>query len=304
MQPFPYEQIEIITHILDRLDVRISYWSLDQICHYTNRAGLDWFGKHREQVIGRSAREVFGEILYEQNIPFFARASNGEAQTFQRKIVTPSGEDKYLLANYSPFIVDGQIRGVIISATDVTKLKKVEQELDIARQKAEGLATHDFLTGLPNRVLLYDRLKQSLALAKRTKTPVGLLTLDLDGFKQVNDTYGHQMGDAVLKSVAKRLLALSREADTVARVGGDEFVILMSQTKNLLDVEIFAKRILTAFNKEIVIEKQRLKVGVSIGIAVYPTHCRTTKTLLANSDKALYVAKRQGKNCYAIWGET
>ena len=170
------------------------------------------------------------------------------------------------------------------------------------REKAEVLATHDHLTGLPNRVLLNDRINQYLLLAKRTKTLACLMTLDLDGFKSINDTHGHHIGDVVLKSIAKRLTELVRETDTIARLGGDEFILLATETKSINDIKILANRILTIVQKPIVAGKQKIMVEISIGIACYPSSGQTAKTLMNNSDKALYVAKAQGKNCYAIWG--
>jgi diguanylate cyclase (GGDEF)-like protein len=164
------------------------------------------------------------------------------------------------------------------------------------------LATHDHLTGLPNRVLLNDRINQYLLLAKRTKTLASLITLDLDGFKQINDTYGHPIGDIILKSIAKLLTELIRETDTIARIGGDEFILLATEAKSINDIKTLANRILRIVQKPIIVGKQKIIVGISISIACYPSSGRTAKTLMNNSDKALYVAKAQGKNCYAIWG--
>jgi len=169
-------------------------------------------------------------------------------------------------------------------------------------EKAVALATHDHLTGLPNRVLLNDRINHYLLIAKRTKTLASLITLDIDGFKQINDTYGHHVGDVVLMSIAKRLTELIRETDTIARLGGDEFILLATEAKSINDVKNLANRILTIVQKPIIVGKQNIMAEISIGIACYPFSGQTTKTLMNNSDKALYVAKAQGKNCYAIWG--
>jgi len=170
------------------------------------------------------------------------------------------------------------------------------------REKAEALATHDHLTGLPNRVLLNDRINQYLLIAKRTKTLASLMTLDIDGFKQINDTYGHRIGDVVLISIAKRLTEVIRESDTIARLGGDEFILLATEAKSINEIKNLANRILTIGQKPIIVGKQKIMVEISIGIACYPSSGQTAKTLMNNSDKALYVAKAQGKNCYAIWG--
>ena len=127
------------------------------------------------------------------------------------------------------------------------------------------------------------------------------MTLDLDGFKQVNDTYGHHTGDIVLKSIAKRLTGLIRDTDTIARIGGDEFILLATQAKSINDIKTLANRILKVVQEPILVDKLEILVGISIGIACYPSNGLTAKTLMSNSDKALYAAKAQGKNCYVIW---
>ena len=170
------------------------------------------------------------------------------------------------------------------------------------KEKAEEMATHDYLTGLPNRVLLNDRVNQNILLAKRMKTITSLMTLDIDGFKQINDTYGHHAGDIVLKSIAKRLTELIRETDTIARLGGDEFFLLTPEAKSIHDIKIIADRILKFVQQPIVVGKHTIMAKISIGIACYPSDGQTVKTLMQNSDKALYIAKAQGGNCYAIYG--
>jgi diguanylate cyclase (GGDEF)-like protein len=170
------------------------------------------------------------------------------------------------------------------------------------KKKAEVLSTHDYLTGLPNRVLLNDRINQNILQSKRAKTITPLLTLDIDEFKQINDTYGHQAGDTVLKTIAKRLNKLIRATDTIVRYGGDEFIMLTPETKSNHDIKILANRILNSVRNPIVVSKQKIIVKMSIGIAWYPSDGRTVKTLMKNSDKALYVAKAQGGNCCAIKG--
>jgi diguanylate cyclase (GGDEF)-like protein len=170
------------------------------------------------------------------------------------------------------------------------------------KEKAEALATHDYLTGLPNRVLLNDRVNQNILLAKRTETITPLMTLDIDGFKLINDTYGHHAGDIVLKSFAKRLTKLIRATDTITRYGGDEFILLTPETQSNHDIKILASRILKVAQKPILVGEYKLVVKVSIGIAWYPSNGRTAKTLMKNSDKALYLAKEKGGNCYVIFG--
>ena len=165
------------------------------------------------------------------------------------------------------------------------------------RQRAEAAlreeALHDPLTGLPNRALLQDRLTSAIAVAQRQDTPLSLLMLDLDGFKAVNDTWGHHAGDVVLVEIANRLSGTLRESDTAARLGGDEFVLMLPATPLLGAIE--ASRALVDFIvAPIAVEGKSLTVGASIGIAVFPNHGRDTQVLLAAADSAMYEAKRSG----------
>jgi diguanylate cyclase (GGDEF)-like protein len=162
-------------------------------------------------------------------------------------------------------------------------------------------ATHDFLTGLPNRMLLNDRISQAIALAQRHKTKVAVLFLDLDGFKQVNDSLGHLLGDGVLQSVAKRLADCVRSSDTVSRRGGDEFVVLLPEVQELEDVVATARRMLQAVAAPHVIDHHVLHVTVSIGVSVSPDDGGDAETLIKNADAAMYQAKKNGRQCYQFF---
>ena len=163
------------------------------------------------------------------------------------------------------------------------------------------IAHNDDLTGLSNRRLLEERMQQAIAAADETQEMVGVLFLDLDYFKIVNDTHGHVIGDLLLKNVAERLKALQRVEDTVARIGGDEFVVLLPKLKNLHQAENIANKIIGELDRPFVIDNHTLQLGVSVGIAVYPLHNENPKKLIKCADDAMYVAKRQGRNCYAIY---
>jgi diguanylate cyclase (GGDEF)-like protein len=164
-----------------------------------------------------------------------------------------------------------------------------------------GLAHFDQLTGLPNRTLLLDRLEQSISVFIRTPRKISLLFIDLDGFKPVNDNYGHAVGDRLLKEVAERLLTCIREGDTVARLGGDEFVVTLLESD--LDRTItIAGRILETLRLPYELGKKTItSITGSIGIAEYPDHATDLQSLMAAADNAMYVAKKNGKNQYAIF---
>ena len=164
------------------------------------------------------------------------------------------------------------------------------------------LAHHDALTKLPNRYLFQDRLNQAIIWHKRTESMFGLFFIDLDDFKPINDENGHEAGDAVLKQVASRLRALTRQSDTVARLAGDEFVIILANITSLQMAKELAEKILLHLNSPIVFNGTDLRVGASIGISAYPVHGEDAKTLLQNADEAMYLAKYQGKNSAFVYG--
>lgn len=193
---------------------------------------------------------------------------------------------------------------------DITQRKRVEEELrrtaaDLVRSNTElrqtedqlrRMAYHDALTGLPNRKLLYDRLAQLVDRAKEQSQIIALLFLDLDGFKQINDSYGHLVGDLLLKAVSQRLIGCLRGSDTVARLGGDEFVVLLPAIPTVYDVAKVADKIVHTISRSFVLEGQTLQVTTSLGISIYPLDGQDIDSLLAKADLAMYRAKQLGKN--------
>lgn len=183
--------------------------------------------------------------------------------------------------------------GFVTTYFDVTEQRRTQALI-------AHMAHHDGLTGLPNRALFLDRLQNALALAKR----VGLLAvhyLDLDGFKKVNDTCGHKVGDELLSAVAQRLSRSVRENDTVARIGGDEFTVLQTGIKSSADATILANRIIKVFERPFCLEACTSKIGVSIGIALAPLHGRSTDDVLNKADTALYRSKSAGRGRYTLY---
>lgn len=160
------------------------------------------------------------------------------------------------------------------------------------------MALHDGLTGLPNRTLLMERLGQLIALSHREPRQVALMFLDLDGFKKVNDTLGHAIGDEVLKTVAKRLSGLIRNSDTVARLGGDEFVLLLDNPQSNEDIALIGARVIAVVNEPIELHEHVAQVGVSIGIALFNNGSDSPEALVQKADAAMYAAKTAGKNGY------
>jgi diguanylate cyclase (GGDEF)-like protein/PAS domain S-box-containing protein len=178
----------------------------------------------------------------------------------------------------------GDAERIVVVARDVTERKRAERAL-------EHQALHDLLTGLPNRTLLQDRAEYAIATARRAGSPVSLLLMDLDHFKEVNDTFGHAAGDTLLRQVGERIVGSIRESDTVARLGGDEFAVLLPGT-SADDARRVAQTVLTALERPILIEGHALGISASVGIATSPEHGLNPSTLLRNADIAMYVAKR------------
>lgn len=192
---------------------------------------------------------------------------------------------------------DGVVTHYVGTMIDITTRKAIEE-------RVHHLAHYDVLTDLPNRSLLADRLHQALAQVRREKAMLALLFLDLDKFKPVNDMYGHDVGDLLLREVGYRLQkCVKRESDTVARIGGDEFVILLSPIEEQADAAVVAEKILQALNQTFEIEQYNLDISTSIGIAIYPTSGQDVNTLLKNADNAMYEAKAAGRSCFRFYSE-
>ncbi|HVP34756.1 MAG TPA: GGDEF domain-containing protein [Steroidobacteraceae bacterium] len=293
---------EILLSLVDHLDAMLAYWDVNQICIFANDAYREWFGKTREQMLGHTLSELLGP-LYPKNLPYIQAAYAGHKQVFEREIRTPDGRLRHSLATYTPYTVDGAVRGIFVHVADVTRLKLLEHELKTEKAKAELLATHDFLTGLPNRVLWQDRITQALALANRQNDMLAVLSVDIDDFKKVNDTYGHSEGDRLLVEIGSRIKATLRNVDTVARFGGDELLVLIPGIDSQSQVEVVADRLLAAAGRPVTLGSETMAPACSLGIALYPRDGTTPEELMVNSDRALYAAKKRGKGCYAFFAK-
>lgn len=184
---------------------------------------------------------------------------------------------------------------------NVRKRERLLAQLYNSTTALSEIANNDSLTGLPNRRLLEDRMMQALKAAKRSDNVVATLFLDLDYFKTVNDTHGHTVGDDLLKLVSKRLIDLLRTEDTVARIGGDEFVVLLPILGDEQQAIATAEKIVNELAQPFVLAQQTLRLGVSVGIALYPQHAEEPSDLISLADIAMYAAKRKGRNCYALY---
>lgn len=192
--------------------------------------------------------------------------------------------------------IQGRATHYISMARDITERSRYEE-------KIKYQAYHDTLTGLPNRLLFYDRLSIALSNTQRSKRMLSVMFLDLDGFKTINDTFGHDTGDSLLQSVTKKLINCTRQGDTVARMGGDEFTLILPQIVRKDEAEIIARRILSTLQEPFLINEHNLSITVSIGISFYPDDGDDVQTLMKKADGAMYSAKEKGKNNYRFYAE-
>ena len=267
-------------------------WDENLRCRFANRPFAEFFGFAVEDVIGKHAREVLGDEVYREVEGHFTQALLGHAVTYERVRKLQNGELCYLEIKLLPHGGDqGKILGCFSVTTDITEHK-------LAEERIRRVAHHDSLTGLPNRLLFNDRLNQAMSLAKRDSRQFALLYLDLDKFKAVNDTLGHSAGDELLQGVAARIRRQVRESDTVARVGGDEFTVILPDITWREEAETVAGKILAALAAPFQLgsPKKNVEIGTSIGIALYPADARDADALVNAADAAMYSAKQMGNS--------
>jgi diguanylate cyclase (GGDEF)-like protein/PAS domain S-box-containing protein len=254
-----------------------------------------------KEAAGRPMGETFRILDATTRESILDPMAKAAAQNRQGKL--PSNSVLIRRDGYEVFIEDsvapihdreGRVTGAVIVFRDVTAARILEERLTHS-------AEHDFLTGLPNRMLLNDRVGQAIAFARRNMGGVAVLFLDLDGFKRVNDSLGHPIGDKLLQSVAKRLLDCVRAPDTVSRLGGDEFVVLIQELQHPEDAGAAAGRLLKAIADVHLIEQHEIYITTSIGVSVYPGDARDAETLIRNADTAMYHAKKKGRQMYGFF---
>jgi diguanylate cyclase (GGDEF)-like protein/PAS domain S-box-containing protein len=257
-----------------------------------NNAAVDYYGYTPNQLLQMSIRDI--NTLSKAEIDMeMHKAKNEERSHFVFQHTLASGDIRDVEVYSGPFVWDG--RQVLYSIVhDITDRKKAEAEL-------EHIANYDPLTGLPNRRLKTDRLRQAIAFCKRNGTSVGVCYLDLDGFKPINDRFGHDTGDWILVEIARRLQATLREEDTVSRIGGDEFVLILINLTTLDQCIQILDRVLEVVAEPIHLDDTTLEVNASIGLTLYPEDDVDADILLRHADQAMYWAKEAGKNCYHLF---
>ena len=282
-------------------EMQDSYFEVDLKGNFTfvNESACCHLGYPREELMGNSFRLVMSkEDARMVFLVFNTVYKTGEPNKgLSCQITRKDGSTGFIEASISLVKNDsGEAVGFRCVGRDIIERKLMEQKL-------EAMAMHDYLTGLPNRILLVDRFAVAAALAHRKNDRLAVMSLDLDRFKPVNDTLGHSAGDQVLKGVGMRLTSLIRASDTVARVGGDEFILVMLETNHINDATAIAQKILDSFKEPFIIDGRELNISTSIGIAVYPEDGQDMETLMRKSDAALYYAKGHGRSQFKFFND-
>jgi diguanylate cyclase (GGDEF)-like protein/PAS domain S-box-containing protein len=270
------EGIAILTPAVEAIGPRVAF---------VNDGFCAMYGYKREEVIGQTP-DIFGIVERQQSIADALLHHVFESRPFAAEVTAqrPDGSEMEIDLQLVPVEDAGQLTHWVAFVHDVTMAKT--QVVSLRHQ-----ATHDGLTGLPNRTLLFDALEAAVTDAREKNAMVALLLMDLDRFKEVNDTFGHHFGDALLRQVAFRLQNQLRGSEMVARLGGDEFAMIVPDAADAQSAAFAARRVLNALELPFVVEGQVLDVGASIGIALYPTHGADVRSLLRGADVAMYTAK-------------
>lgn len=286
-----------IRTMTDGLPGLIAYLDRNGIIRFCNAAYERWFGLTPDQMIGKTMDEALGDIITEPQTGFINRALEDERVETE---FDAEAKERYrsLQATYLPHRDEsGRVLGVYTLASDITPLKRMQGEL-------QQQARYDTLTGLPNRAQFNIQLAQSLRHSEESGEPIALMFIDVDRFKSINDSYGHATGDAVLQEIAGRLKGCIGKNDTVARLSGDEFVIILESPYDDHAPEYIARDVLSSMSAPIIFGDVEVTAGLSLGIALNTEPGMQASQLLANADKALYRAKAAGRGTYAVHEET
>ncbi|KTD11253.1 bifunctional diguanylate cyclase/phosphodiesterase [Legionella jamestowniensis] len=284
--------IEASTHGVAIIDIT----KASQPIIYVNKAFERITGYNDKQIIGQNISQIIGTKIDQVNQKRVELAIREQREeTVELESYRRNGEMYWSELSVAPVSDSfGKIRHFIGIINDITQRREMEKQL--VRQ-----ATHDSLTELPNRVLLMDRVEQAILQAKKKKSILAFLFLDLDRFKMTNDTLGHSIGDKLLQAVANRLLIATNDYDTVARLGGDEFVILLPELSTEVQAQQMAQEVLHLIEKPFQIDQHSLKITGSIGISYYPKDGLDYESLMKNADLSMYHAKDSGRNSYRIF---
>jgi diguanylate cyclase (GGDEF)-like protein/PAS domain S-box-containing protein len=281
---------ERLRTIADNVPALIAYIDTNLRYAFANQRYQEWFGVKSADMLGKTVPEAMGETFFAPRRAALERCLAGHASALEIE-EERRGRRRVISTTYLPHLRDGMVQGIYVLSTDATSAREYERQL-------HALAHSDHLTGLPNRRSFEERLVQAIARARRSAMAMALVYLDVDHFKQINDSLGHASGDSVLREFAKRLSATVRATDTVARLAGDEFVIVLEQVGSARECGRIADKLLEAVRADFLVDGQPRQVTASIGIA-WSAH--PDQAALAHAaDEALYASKRAGRNTASV----
>ena len=290
------EELQRLASIVEFSEDAIISKNMDGVITSWNRGAEKLYGYTRGEVVGRDVSFLLPPERQGEIQAIMERVLSGQPiECLETQRLTKTGSVLDVSLSVSPLRdASGHIAGASAIFRDITQRKAAEKQVQF-------LAYYDALTGLPNRTLLQDRLTKALASARRRKDKVALLFLDLDEFKTINDSLGHSAGDLLLQEVAERLKRWAREQDTVARVGGDEFLIVLTSVKDMPDAAVAAGRLMDTLTAEFVVQGHSVGISCSLGISIFPEHGADGEALIKNADAAMYSAKESGRNNFRFF---
>jgi diguanylate cyclase (GGDEF)-like protein/PAS domain S-box-containing protein len=281
---------ERLRTIADNVPALIAYIDTGLRYAFANQRYQEWFGVKSADMLGKTVAEAMGEAFFAPRRAALERCLAGHASALEIE-EERRGRRRVISTTYLPHLRDGMVQGIYVLSTDATSAREYERQL-------HALAHSDHLTGLPNRRSFEERLVQAIARARRSAMAMALVYLDVDHFKQINDSLGHASGDGVLREFARRLSATVRATDTVARLAGDEFVIVLEQVGSARECGRIADKLLDALRADFLVDGQPRQVTASIGIA-WSAHPEQS-ALAHAADEALYASKRAGRNTASV----
>ncbi len=283
------------SQILEMMQGAVIVVDMEDRIRVVNRVALELLGCEKADLLNKDLVSVIDLKTNGKG----SRGAHEDIRSLEMIWIAKNGQQHEVEVSSSPItdVRDNARIGFVFVAHDITKRKQTEQRL-------EQLALYDALTGLPNRVLFYERMGQLLALAKRNRNVLAILYMDLDRFKAINDTLGHKVGDALLSQVSQRMKASIRSSDTIARMGGDEFIGVCGFITAPGDAATVAEKIIKILSEPFFIKGNECCIGVSVGISLYPQDGDDVESLVSKADAAMYRVKENGKGCYQYYSDT
>ncbi len=292
----PEHMIEVIDSLFREATEGVMIEDAHRCVIAINPAMLTFLDKHENEVIGECS-DTLAYTIGSENYAIIDKGIREEG--FWRgelEIHSHADVSRLVWVSVDAIVRDDKLLHTVIMVTDISEIKK-------SRQQLEYIATHDTLTDLPNRVLLYDRLKVSIARVQRSDSLGAVVFLDIDNFKDINDNFGHIYGDELLKICAKKLTSSLREKDTVGRLGGDEFLIIIDEFYSIRDIEEVVKKLLSLFDQLVKVRDVEFDLSVSMGISIYPDNGTEVEELINKADVAMYNIKEMGRNNYGFYSD-